>query len=70
MDTYFANELQAILRQVHQMTPNDIEHSKVKVPHICVTNVPEAQIFTLCCSTGSSFWDTGLPKITNALILN
>ena len=50
-------ESHAILRQMHQMTPNDLEHYKVKgTPHIC-SYCPRVSNFTPFCSTTSPFQD-------------
>ena len=39
--------LYAILRQVHRMTYNDLEHYKVKSSAKRVSNIPESQISLL-----------------------
>ncbi len=43
LSPFWVTALQAILRQVHQMTPNDTEHYKVKCT-LCSTGTTESQI--------------------------
>ena len=51
-------ELQAILRQLHQITPNNLEHKKVKgTPYTCY-NYAGVPYFTRFHSTVSCFPDT------------